>query len=374
MSGSSALVAHPVSDVPVSGPVAEPALPAPVPAGDWLRAWLAWPARWFDGWASTQALPVVSTAERHRRLTQTTPPEGWLALQPGLATVGDATTWTSFAARGSTALAVGGVHGPDRPAAYARFRDEAQALGLTRQAVYPVREPDVDAAQSAGFEVLPIAVEAWVDLEGFTLRGKRFADLRQMRNRAKKLGVVVEEVDPAAWRGPLEAAWRRFLGARQVPWQVRWLSGGPVFTSSWGHRTFIAHRDGDVQAFCTILPGHRGTASLDVMSRSPEAAPGSMEGLLVNVLQQLRTEGLTSVSLGPVPLAGDVPQRATGLFGTAMRWARASPWAEAWFGFGRLEAFKDKFRPRYEVVNLGLSPRASMLALYLVARIWALGD
>ena len=344
-----------------------------MPAGGAVRALLAWPARLGDG-AATRDLPRVSIAERHRRLVARTPPEGWLALQPGLATVGDAEIWTSFVAQGATALAVGGVHGADRRAAHARFREETSRLGITRQAVYPVRGPDLDAAREAGFEVRPIGVEAWVDLEGFTLRGKPFADLRQMRNRAQKRGVVVQEVDPVAWRRPLEAAWRGFLGAREVPWQVRWLSGGPVYDRAWGHRTFVAHRNGQVHAFCTVLPGPEGTASLDVMCRDPGAIPGSMEALLVAMLLQLREEGLVSVSLGPCPLAEGTAEQVTGLFGWGARWAWRSAWAGRWFGFRRLAAFKEKFRPRYEKVHLGVAPGWTLWSLYLVARIWALGD
>lgn len=361
---------------PAFASVASLAPPAvrPAPALDWVRSLLAWPARLLDTLSATGELPVVSRDERHRRLLRATPPEGWLALQAGLATVGDAETWTSFAVRGSTALAVGGVHGADRRAAFARFRDEAEQLGLSRKAVYPIRTSDLDAAAAAGFDMIPVGIEAWVDLEDFTLRGKKFADLRQMRNRARRRGVEVDEVDPAAWSAPLEAAWKRFQAGRSVPWQVRWLSGGPVNDASWGHRTFVAHTDGEVQAFVTVLPGPDGTASLDVMCRDPNATAGSMEALLVGMLQQLREEGLEAVSLGPCPLAGEVAESVPGALGVAMRWAWVSDLAERWLGFRRLARFKEKFRPRNEVVYLGLAPGASALSLYMVARVWALGD
>lgn len=347
------------------------ALPALPEGRAWLRALLAWPASWFT---PRRPLPVVSIEERHARLQASTPPEGWLALQDGLSTVGDAGTWTSFAARGSMALAVGGVHGEDRGHAFRAFRDQTTALGLARQAVYPVRRGDLAPARAAGFRVEPVAIESWVDLEGFTMRGKAFADLRQMRNRANKRGVVVEEIDPAAWQPQIQGAWHRFQAAKGVPWQVRWLSGGPVSTRAFGHRTFVAHVDGALQAFCTMLPGPAGTASLDVMCRDPDAIPGSMEGLLVHVLERLRDDGLTSVSLGPSPLAGGSADSVPGVLGSAMRWAWGSETGDRWFGFRQLAAFKEKFRPRHETVYLGISPGWSPWSLYLTARIWALGD
>lgn len=338
-----------------------------------VRQLLVWPARVLDTTGLT--LPHVSVATRHRRLvSDPNRPEGWLALQSGLATLGDDATWTSFVARGATALAVGGVHGRDRDQAYQRFRDEAVAIGLKRQAVYPVRAEDLDAATGAGFRTVPIGVEAWVDLDDFTLRGKRFADLRQMRNRAATHGIEVEEVAPSGWQSKLDATWDAFLAARAVPWRIRWLSGAPALSDLRGRRVFVAHAAGRVQAFCTVLPGPSGIWSLDVMCRHPQARPGSMEGLLVQALHQLKAEGARSVSLGPCPLAGSEVQRVPGILGALFRAAFGSTLGDRWFGFRRLATFKAKFRPRYEPVQLGIAPLLSPLALYLVARIWALDD
>ena len=71
--------------------------------------------------------------------------------------------------------------------------------------------------------------------------------------------------------------------------------------------------------------------------------------------------------------AENTPRAVGGTWGVAMRWAWSSDRGDRWFGFRRLARFKAKFRPRYEVVHLGLAPGRSALALYLVARIWALG-
>ncbi len=364
----------------VSTQAASVSAPVPVPHRDLVRRLLAAPARAIDALTAAPAFPHTPVAVRHARLVSgPRSPEGWLALQPGLATVGDAEAWTSFAAKGATALAVGGVHGADRAAAYRRFREQTAILGYRRQAVYPVRAADRAAADAAGFARLPVGTEAWVALGDFTLRGKRFADLRQMRNRARNHGVVVHEVDAEAWHAPLQACWRAFLAARRDPWQIRWLSGAPVLRAPWGRRTFVATvpRDlphGDVQAFCTVLPGPAGRASLDVMCRSPHALPGSMEALLVGVLQQLADEGLADVSLGPCPLAGSRAQAAPGVLGAIFRWAWGSRLGDRWFGFARLAAFKNKLRPTHEPVELAVAPRITPLSAYLVARIWALGE
>ena len=340
--------------------------------GERTRQWLSWPAALLDGCAV--APEPVSLAARHARLRSSAfPPEGWLALQRGLHTVGDAQTWASFAMRGATVLAVGGVHGADREAAFTRFRDETRALGVRRQAVYPVREPDLSAAAAAGFSTIPVGVESWVPLREFTLRGKRYADLRQMRNRARRHGVVVREVEPKGLSQELQETWHASTAARGVPWRIRWLSGEPDFDALWGRRTFVALHEAEVQAFCTLLPGSRGQVSLDVLCRSPAARPGSVELLLVETLTRLQQEGLQHVSLGPCPLAGPA-QALGGGWGSAFRWAWGSRFGDKWFGFRRLMSFKEKFRPSHEPVHLALAPQLTAFSLYLVARIWAFSD
>ncbi|MBX2801907.1 MAG: DUF2156 domain-containing protein [Myxococcales bacterium] len=360
----------------VSPALAHPlSAPDPRPRSEPVRRLLALPARLWDG--PSPRLPQVPAPVLHQRLLAgPTPPEGWLALQAGLGTVGDARYWASVIAQGRTGLIVGGVHGADRRRAFQQVRDELEALGVSRQAVYPVREPDLSAAEQAGFATVAVGTEAWVDLAGLTLGGKRFADLRQMVNRAERHQVSVREVvDPSRWQEPLVRSWSAFLAARRVPWRIRWLSGGLELGESYGRRTFVAHRDGVVQAFCTVLPGGSpDRRCLDVMCRDPAARPGSMEGLLVSVLRTLRDEGVGWMSLGPCPLAGDAAQSVKGTLGAAFRWAWGTSLGDRWFGLRRLAAFKEKFRPQHEVVHLGLAPQISPLSLYLMARIWALGD
>ena len=339
----------------------------------WLRSLLSVPGAVQDVLDGPDRLPPSSLDDRQARLGRPERAEAWLALQPGLRMLDHPDGWAALTVQGGTAFAIGGVHRPDREAAYQAIRQAAAGAGLRRQAVYPVRAEDRDAALAAGFGLLPVGVEAWVDLDGFTLKGKAFADLRQMRNRATRRGVGAQEVDRERWADRLAACWRAFLAGRTDPWDVRWLSGRPRLREDRGRRFFAAHVDGVVQAFCTVLPGPDGLWVLDVMCRRPDALAGSMELLLVHTMQALGDDGATSVSLGPCPGAGEGVQALGGLVGHGFRWAWDSRLADRWFGFRSLAFFKDKFRPRYEPVELGLAPRAGLWALYLAGRIWALG-
>ncbi|MEO0602438.1 MAG: hypothetical protein AAF211_13430, partial [Myxococcota bacterium] len=126
----SALVVDPI--VPVASGHTEVAqLPAPVPASDWIRALMAWPARILDGLAASATFPRVSLAERHRRLLRATPPEGWLALQPGLATVGDAECGRLAAEASEGRLSIGTVHPADSECSSTAGCEARPGLGIT---------------------------------------------------------------------------------------------------------------------------------------------------------------------------------------------------------------------------------------------------
>ena len=66
-------------------------------------------------------------------------------------------------------------------------------------------------AESCLGKDLPLLAVTERELKDLTEEFRKQLNVRIPRNRARKRGVIVEEVDPAAWRGPLEATWRRFV-------------------------------------------------------------------------------------------------------------------------------------------------------------------
>lgn len=327
--------------------------------------------------ASRAYIPEGSRTTSHDRVHVHTP-EAYLALQPGLLHHRDGEDWAAFHVRGGTALVVGGAQAPaDRRQQVLRgVLDTTRALGTRRQVLFPVRPSDLADVRAVGFDTVEVGVEAWVDLDGFTLAGKRWAHLRQMRNRADKRGVDVEETRPGPWDDAMTRVWERWVRAKQPRWSLRWLTGTPSLEHPLDRRYFVAHAAGRLQAFCTFLPGPDGTWAVDVICRAPDAIPGSMERLLVHALQTLRAEGARAVNLGPCPLA-HVEERGSdaptdGWIQRMFRWAWRSDRAEAVLGFRGLHAFKAKFRPRFEPVYLAAAPRVGPVELYAAARVWAL--
>ncbi len=300
-------------------------------------------------------------------------PEAHLALEPGLHYHRSAEGPLAYQIRGGTAFAIGGLNSSNVPRLLQSFRRQTEALGIRRQLVFPVRSHELSAVGAAGFEALQVGVEAWIDLEGFTVRGNRFEGVRHMRNRACRHGVTSVEVAQPAGRADefiaLHTAWLR---SKRPTWRMRLLVGSPGLEAPFDRRYFAAERDGQLQAFCTVLPGASGQWGVDVMCRRPDAASGAMEHLLLHVSATLRGEGARTLSLGACPMA-EVP-----LLGSRrglrriFRGLYASRLGNQVFGFRNLVKFKNKFRPRYEPIHVAASPRLGAIELYLGCRMWGL--
>lgn len=301
-------------------------------------------------------------------------PEAHLALEPGLHYHVAEDHLVAYEVRRRTAFAVGGLNAPPgrKTEALVGFREAMNARGLTRQMLFPLRGEELDEARAAGFAVLQVGVEALLDLDHATLRGKRWAHVRQMRNRARRRGVEVLEAPLEEWREAMRQVHEAWLHSKRPSWRMKLLVGSPGLDRPFDRRYLVAHRDGELQAFCTLLPGRDGQWGVDVMCRRPDAVPGSMEHLLVHAMSLLRDEGATTLSLGPCPMA-EVPierpmRPLKAFFGLLYR----SWWGNLVFGFLNLYRFKAKFRPRWEPVYFAASPRLGPIALYRGCRMWGL--
>lgn len=353
----------------------------PAPPGDatdrWLRAVLAAPGWLLDRVEPAPAprrpeeLPPEAVAERVRRTARW--PEAELALEPDLHYHLDGDEVLAYQVRRATAFAIGGLNTADPERLLRGFRATARGQGLSRMLVFPVRPEERTAVHAAGFRTVQVGVEAWLDLPGLTFRGRRYERVRQMANRADRHGLVVEEV-PREALGPWPDAMRQLHGAwlasKRPSWRMKLLVGSPGLEAPFDRRYLVAHREGVLQAFLTLLPGASGQWGVDVMVRRPDATPGAMERLIREAVDRLREEGATALSLGPCPMAGvDADELRLewvfrGLYGSAM--------GNRVFGFQSLYRFKDKFRPRWSPVYFASAPRLGVFSLYAGCRMWGL--
>ena len=185
--------------------------------------------------------------------------------------------------------------------------------------------------------------------------------LREQLRRARAKGVAVRPINGAELapdhptRGRLDALIARWLATRPIA-PMGFLVQIDPFTFPEERRYFIAERDGVIVALLGIIPiyARHGWFFEDFL-RDPDAPNGTVELLVDAGMRAAATEHVPLVTLGLVPLAGDV--------GTCLRAARRL--GRSLYDFDGLRAFKAKFKPQaWDPIFLSYPPgRSGIVAL-----------
>lgn len=205
----------------------------------------------------------------------------------------------------------------------------------------------------------------WADV----VRARR--SLREQLRRAAAKGVTVRAVGPAQLapgtplRVQVDAMIARWLASRPIA-PMGFLVQIDPFTFAEERRYFVAEREGRVVAFLGIIPIYaRGGWFFEDFLRDPEAPNGTVELVVDAGMRAAAAEGVALVTLGLVPLSGDV--------GSWLRAARR--YGRALYDFDGLRAFKAKFAPSgWDPIFLAHPPGgSSVLAVADTLRAFARG-
>jgi phosphatidylglycerol lysyltransferase len=166
--------------------------------------------------------------------------------------------------------------------------------------------------------------------------------LREQLRRAHAKGVAVRTVGPAELQPgqPLRIALERliasWLASRQIA-PMGFLVHVDPFTFPDQRRYFVAERDGAVVGFLSAIPIYaRPGWFFEDFLRDQDAPNGTVELLIDAGMRAAAAEGIPYVTLGLVPLSGEVSP-----------WLRAARrWGKALYDFDGLRAFKAKLKPR----------------------------
>ncbi len=171
---------------------------------------------------------------------------------------------------------------------------------------------------------------------------KERKSLREQLRRAKAKGVVVRVVEPCELavgqpiRVQIDAVIRRWLASRSIA-PMGFLVQVDPFTFPAERRYFVAEHAGRVVGFLAIIPiyARHGWFFEDFL-RDPDAPNGTIELLIDAGMRAAVEAGIPHVTLGMVPLSGDVNL-----------WLRvARRLSRQLYDFDGLRAFKAKLQPR----------------------------
>lgn len=320
------------------------------------------------------ALPAVAVlilALGARKTIRRRPPEATPAdrarLHEALAASGDGTfahmaTWAqnalwfgrdgsavAYRVRDGVAFTVGDPISDDPGRALRSFAEFCESQGWT-PVFYSVHDEAAAILQADGWARIPVGTDAVIDVEGFSLSGRRRQDLRTAVNRADREGLSAvwtsyAEVDPAM-RAQIDALCTGWADDKRLPEMGFTLGGLPEMADPEVRLMLAVGADGGLQVVTSWLPrrreGRRTGWTLDVMRRSRHAMPGAMEFTIVSAVRRAADDGLSTIGLSGTPLAAHEGHRVGWLS------RRVSRLLEPSYGFASLERFKGKFGARHE--------------------------
>ena len=198
----------------------------------------------------------------------------------------------------------------DRVRMLRAFRDWARSEGRTVTAVQLRREEAQLYAQE-GFKVNQLGSSFSLDLEQYTLKGKRYMKLRNKISQSRKKGVTVEELSPADLDRPeiareleeIDATWLK--GKGRFAKQLSFMIGERDGRGQGCRRVFLARdKDGKALAYVTYSPvwGSQPGWLYDLTRRGGGAPPGVIDLIFHTVVEQLREEEVRWLHLGLTPV------------------------------------------------------------------------
>ena len=270
-----------------------------------------------------------------------------------------------FGVRGRSWVALFDPVAPEEEAAELvwRFMDLARDSG-GRPSFYQVRPQMLPLYLDAGLRLFKVGEQALVPLPAFSLKGTSRAGLRHALNRGERDGLEFRVIPPADV-GPALPDLRRVSAA----WLARRRAAEKGFSLGAFKDDYVArqgaaaiYQAGQMVAFATLMTTDtKGDASVDLMRYVPSAPAGTMDVLLVRLLQYFQSEGYARFDLGMAPLSG-IAEHAL-----APHWHRLAhllfEHGESFYNFRGVRSFKDKFSPIWEpryLATTGITPVAAL--------------
>ena len=175
--------------------------------------------------------------------------------------------------------------------------------------IYNIFDEDLALFNRHGFQITKWGEEPMIELREATWTGKPYEWLRRQENGCRRQGVALREVDPVADADELRGLISQMrelneehLRATPQGKEMRVFEGR--FTpEKLGHRRlFIAEHNGRIEAIIVLNPGLAGRMwAFDIYRRRADAAPGVIPFAMLQIMRQLKQEGVEYVSLSMIP-------------------------------------------------------------------------
>ncbi|MBY0506178.1 MAG: phosphatidylglycerol lysyltransferase domain-containing protein [Bryobacteraceae bacterium] len=224
--------------------------------------------------------------------------------------------------------------------------------------------------EACGMRHFKLGDEAIVNLDEFTLEGKRAKAFRATLKQFERAGIATRYYPAPVPAEVLDAAeavsreWLQLPGRRERQFTVGQFERGYVeSTGLLGAYT----QEGEMLGFLNFIPSYRpGEATLDLMRRKEESPNGTMDFLFLRAFAHAKERGHTRFNLGMAPMGGFQPGEEPSL---EERAAHAFfQHLTVVFSFSGLRAYKAKFASAWEPLYVVYGSRLDLARLPLALR------
>lgn len=205
-----------------------------------------------------------------------------------------------------------------------------------------------------GFHSIKMGDEAIVNLEEFSLDGKKKRRLRCDRNRLEKHGYSLEAYDAYSWDHIYEEvkaisdAWLAQPGKREMGFALGDFEENYVKST----KLYVVKNElGKIVAFLNLVEsGVEGELVVDLMRRCSKTQHGVMDYLYIKTFLDLKEKGFKRVSIGLAPMSGFAKHEEPSLAEKAIHSLFKN--LNFLFSYQGLRDYKDKYASFWEPRHL----------------------
>lgn len=209
---------------------------------------------------------------------------------------------------------------------------------------------DADPYRAQGFTINQIGASYAIDLEGFSLRGTAFMQLRNKISRSLRSGLKISEVPLEPWYDQMRELDKSWLGTKgEGTKPLEFLIGQYGGAYQPLRRLFVGVLDDKLVGYITYSPVYGAQAGWlhDLTRRHPDSPPGVMEAINKTAIDTFKAEGTRYLHFGFTPFTSlQVKPQLPG-HSEAFHWFMGHLWQ---FGEGVYPAqtqlaYKEKWAP-----------------------------
>ncbi|MGM9925907.1 MAG: bifunctional lysylphosphatidylglycerol flippase/synthetase MprF [Bacillus sp. (in: firmicutes)] len=253
------------------------------------------------------------------------------------------------------------------------FMTEANRLGHV-VLFYQIDQSRMHLYHDFGYQFFKLGEEARVNLETFTLSGKKNSNFRANMNRLHREGYTFEikssiSCEEFQEMKKVSDEWlekRREKGFSMGVFCQRYIREAPV--------CLVRNEQHDLVAFATLMPAYDGKKiSVDLMRHTSEAPAGTMDTLFLHLIQWAKEKGYHVFNLGMAPLANVGTQNES--FFSERVAATIFNNVRYMYSFSGLRTFKQKYHPEWQGKYLAFRKNKTLFAsIILVTRMIGKGN